>query len=211
MRGGTVSAENPVWERFARAMVPMMAIPAEKIAPTVELPTDRPVRVLDIAAGHGLFGIAVAKRYPNAEIVALDWPAVLEVARENADRAGVGDRVSLSPGSAFDVDFGTGYDLVRLTKFLHHFDAETCEALLRKIRASLGDGDQVATFEFVPNDDRVSPPVAAAFSFTMLNTTPSGDAYTFAELERMLANAGFSSSQCHEVIPGANAVIVSRV
>ena len=41
-------------------------------------------KVLDIAAGHGIFGIEIAKQFPEANIVAVDWPNVLEVAKEQA-------------------------------------------------------------------------------------------------------------------------------
>src|SRR5437667_349702 len=81
-----------------------------------------PWKVLDIAAGHGLFGIAVARQNPNSQIVALDWSNVLAVAQENARAAGLGDRYHTLPGSAFEVDYGGDYDLVLLTNFLHHFD-----------------------------------------------------------------------------------------
>jgi hypothetical protein len=64
------------------------------------------------------------------------------------------------------------------------------------------------TLEFVPNPDRISPPVAAAFSLIMLGSTPSGDAYTFSELESMFRNAGFSGSLAH-AMPGPETVIVS--
>ena len=84
------------------------------------------MRVLDIAAGHGLFGIEIAKANPKAEIVALDWENVLTVAKENAAAAGVSDRYQTIVGSAFDVD--RNYDLGLLTNFLHHFDTPTCEA-----------------------------------------------------------------------------------
>ena len=143
------------------------------------------MRVLDIAAGHGLFGIEVARQNPNAHIVALDWPMVLEVATENAAKAGVSSRYELLPGSAFDVDYGGPYDVVLLTNFLHHFDAGTNTGLLRKIYDACAPGAVVATLEFVPNDDRVSPPPAAAFSLVMLASTATGDAYTFRELEEM--------------------------
>ncbi len=141
------------------------------------------------------------KNNPHVEITALDWKAVLEVAKENAQKAGVADRYSTIEGSAFDVDFGSGYDLVLLTNFLHHFDAPTNETLLRKVHAALADGGRAVTLEFVPNDDRVTPPDAAGFSMMMLTSTPSGDAYTFSELERMAANAGFSRSTIHPLPP----------
>jgi hypothetical protein len=69
---------------------------------------------------------------------------------------------------------------VLLTNFLHHFDMATCEALLRKVRAALADGGRALTLEFVPNEDRISPPEAAGFSMMMLAGTRSGDAYTFS-------------------------------
>jgi hypothetical protein len=108
-----------------------------------------------------------------------------------------------------DVDYGAGYELVLLTNFLHLFDPETCETLLRKVHASLAAGGLVATLEFVPNDDRVTPPQAATFSMQMLGGTPSGDAYTFAELERMFQNAGFARSEMHELPPTIERVIIS--
>src|SRR6185312_1568283 len=120
--------------------------------------------VLDIAAGHGLFGIAVATQNPAARITAVDWAPVLRVAAANAVRAGVQDRFTERPGSAFDVDFGGPYDAVLLTNFLHHFDPPTCVGLLKKVHAALRPGGRAATLEFVPNEDRVSPPIPASFS-----------------------------------------------
>jgi ubiquinone/menaquinone biosynthesis C-methylase UbiE len=150
-----------------------------------------PVRVLDIAAGHGLFGIGVATQNPDAQIVAVDWAPVLEVASANARKAGVANRYETLAGSAFDVDYGGPYDVVLLTNFLHHFDPPTCVALLTKVRRALTPRGRAAALEFVPNDDRVSPPMVAAFAMTMLGTTASGDAYTFREYEGMYREAGF--------------------
>ena len=207
---GTVGHDNPVWVTFARAMAPMMMMPAQLMADLVDPQADRKLKILDIAAGHGLYGLAFATKNPRAEITALDWPGVLAVAKENAAKAGVSDRYKTIEGSAFDVDFGTGYDLVLLTNFLHHFDQPTNETLLRKVRASLADGGRAVTLEFVPNDDRVTPPESATFAMIMLASTPSGDAYTFAELERMAANAGFSKSTVHPLPPTAQTAVISQ-
>jgi 2-polyprenyl-3-methyl-5-hydroxy-6-metoxy-1,4-benzoquinol methylase len=183
--------DDPVWVLFARHMMSMMGMPSENLA--AALTKEAPVhKVLDIAAGHGLFGIAVARHNPGAQIYAADWPKVLEVASENAQQAGVADRHHLIPGSAFDTTFGEGYDVVLVTNFLHHFDRETCISFLRKVYASLAPGGRAAILEMVPNPDRVTPPTPAAFSLIMLASTPSGDAYTYAELASMAQAAGFS-------------------
>lgn len=206
--GGTVAPENPIWVNFARGMAPMMALPAQLMAQLIDPAGDEKLKVLDIAAGHGLFGLAFAKN-PQANIVGLDWPNVLEVAKENAKRAGVADRYSTLEGSAFDVDYGTGYDIILLTNFLHHFDPATNEVLLRKVNAALADKGRVVTLEFVPNEDRISPD-AASFAMMMLGSTPSGDAYTFSELERMFMNAGFPRNEMHQLPPSIQQVVISR-
>ncbi len=207
---GTIGPENPVWVKFARAMGAMMALPAQLMAKLIDPSADRRLKILDLAAGHGLFGIAFATNNPQADITAVDWPAVLEVAKENAHKMGVADRYHTKEGSAFDVEFGSGYDLVLLTNFLHHFDPPTCETLLRKVHSALADGGRAVTLEFIPNEDRVTPPDAAGFSMMMLTSTPSGDAYTFSELEKMFANVGFSRSTLHPLPPTIQQVVVSE-
>ncbi len=186
---GSVEPENPIWVEFANSMAPMMAPLAAPLGAVALEGLTGPLQVLDIAAGHGLFGIEVAKQHPEAHIVATDWAAVLDVAKANAAKAGVADRYQALPGSAFDVDFGGPYDIVLITNFLHHFDVPACIGLLKKVRAALKPGGRAATLEFVPNEDRVTPPMAAAFSMTMLMSTVSGDAYTFRELESMYREA----------------------
>jgi SAM-dependent methyltransferase len=207
--GGTVSYDNPIWVTFARGMAPLMSLPSQLLAKLVDPAADRKLKVLDIAAGHGLFGIAFAKNNPQVEVVALDWPNVLQVAKQNAREAGVADRYSIIEGSAFDVDYGKDYDVILLTNFLHHFDPPTCEKLLRKVHAALADGGRAVTLEFVPNEDRISPPDAAAFSVMMLGSTPSGDAYTFSDLDAMANNAGFKRSEVYPLPPSIQQAVIS--
>jgi ubiquinone/menaquinone biosynthesis C-methylase UbiE len=206
---GTLAPDDPIWVEFARSMAPMIAKQAQLVAPLVTTPGD-PVTVLDVAAGHGLFGLFVAKHNPAARVTAVDWPNVLEVARQNAQAFGVADRYKTIPGSAFEVDFGSAYGLVLLPNFLHHFDPLTNTRLLQKVRRSMNSGGLVATIDFVPNEDRVSPPAAAAFSLTMLGSTPKGDAYSFAELDQMFRAAGFGASQMQSLEPTPQRLILTR-
>ncbi|MEN6603459.1 MAG: class I SAM-dependent methyltransferase [Bryobacteraceae bacterium] len=191
-------------------MAPMMAPLAGPLGSIALDGRSGPMSVLDIAAGHGLFGIEVARQNPEAQITAVDWAPVLEVARENARKAGIDGRYHRLPGSAFEVEFGGPHDIVLLTNFLHHFDPPTCIGLLRKVRAALKPGGRAATLEFVPNEDRVSPPMAAAFSLTMLVSTVAGDAYTFRELERMYREAGFGNVTAHPVPTGPHTIVLGH-
>jgi SAM-dependent methyltransferase len=189
---GVIAPEHPVWVMFAHAMAPLMALPTELLADWLAVEQDAQLRVLDIAAGHGLYGLAIAKRNPHAEIIAVDWANVLEVALENARTAGV------------------GYDVVLLVNFLHHFEPAMVEAVLQKVYQALRDRGRVAILEFIPNEDRISPRVPAAFSMMMLATTPHGDAYTFSEYERVLRDVGFASSELHDLQPTYFRVVLAR-
>lgn len=207
---GSVEPENPVWVLFAQSMAPMMFSLAGPLAKVVLDGRRGPMKVLDIAAGHGLFGIEIAKQNPQARVTGLDWAPVLQVALENARKAGVQDRYDMLPGSAFDVAFGGPYDAVLLTNFLHHFDVDTCIGLLKKVRSSLQGGGCAATLEFVPNEDRVSPPMPASFSMTMLATTVSGDAYTFRELADMYGKAGFQDVTSQPIPMSAHTIVTGK-
>ena len=207
-----LSPDHEVWVRFARGMAGLSMMPAELLAQRVlaaaSSPT-APMRVLDVAAGHGLYGIAVARHNPNATIVASDWSNVLTVAQDFARRAGVQDRYEALPGSAFDVDWGSDFDVVLLTNFLHHFSPAENQTLLRKVHSALKPGGRAFALEFIPNDDRITPPVSASFALIMLAATPAGDAYTFAEYQPLFRTAGFTKTECANVEPSMQQVIVA--
>jgi len=216
-KGGTTVAQgdntkpnDDFWVTFARSMAPLTTVSAGFIAELSGAKEGKVCKVLDIAAGHGMFGISIAKLNPNAQVTAVDWAPVLAVAKENAAAAGVADRVSFRPGSAFEADLGEGYDVVLLTNIFHHFDIPTCEKLMRRVHAALRPGGKAITLEFVPNEDRVTPPMSAAFSLIMLANTDAGDAYTLAEYEKMFCNAGFVKTTLHPVPDMPQQVLLSE-
>jgi SAM-dependent methyltransferase len=213
IRGNRSALEQPLagdeaqeWVMFARTMQPMMAAAAEFIAGVI-LRGGTPEKVLDVAASHGLFGIAVAKLAPQCEIVALDFPSVLDVTAQNARAAGVS--LTLLPGSAFTVDLGAGYDVIIVTNLFHHFSVEDNIALMKRFRAALRPGGRMLTLEFVPNEDRISPPVPASFSLMMLANTQAGDAFTMAEYGQMLDAAGFGAREIMDVPRSPQQLVVA--
>jgi len=209
-QGDNTKPNDELWVTFARTMAPLTTVSAGFIADLARAKEGKPCKVLDIAAGHGMFGIAIAKQNPNAHITAADWAPVLAVAKENAAAAGVADRVAFRPGSAFEADLGEGYDIVLLTNIFHHFDMPTCEKLMRRVHATLKPGGKAITLEFVPNEDGVTPPTAAAFSLFMLAGTDAGDAYTFSQYEKMFANAGFMKTTQHSIPDSPQQLLLSE-
>ena len=87
VQGDNSKPQDEVWVAFARSMAPLTVPAANFIAELIGASEGKACNVLDIAAGHGNYGITIARKNPNAQIVAVDWPSVLAVAQENAQSA----------------------------------------------------------------------------------------------------------------------------
>jgi hypothetical protein len=198
--------DHPIWAEFARSMGPLSYVVSCETAKLFD--PDLAIKVLDVGACHGLFGIAVAQRNAKASIVACDWPSVLEVAQENARRAGVSERYTALPGDALKVDFGTGFDAVLIPNLLHMWDRSTNECFLHKVFGALTKNGRAIIVELAPNDDRTSPPIPALFALNMLANTNAGDAYTASEHLAMLRSAGFQDCDTQSLPPTAHTAII---
>lgn len=204
-----IAADTDVWVKFARAMAPSMALLAKLVRARIN-PKDLPVpRVLELAAGHGMFGIEFARGATGCEVTALDWPDVLEVARENAEQAGVLERYSLLPGDVLETEFGDGFGLVMLPNILHLFDHAECVDLLKRVHAALVPGGTVAIIDFVLNENRTSPDASVFFALMMLATTTGGTAYTASEFTGMLIEAGFNDIESQQLFPADHSLITA--
>jgi ubiquinone/menaquinone biosynthesis C-methylase UbiE len=199
--------DHPVWPEFARSMAPLSHVVAQETAKLFN--ADSEMSVLDVAASHGMFGIAVAQRNPRASIVASDWRSVLAIAQENAKRAGVSDRYKLLPGDALEVDFGTGFDAIMVPNLLHMWDRATIERFLKKVHDALAPKGRAIIVELAPNDDRTSPSVPALFALNMLANTSAGDAYTVSDYAVMLDHAGFSNCEVRPLAPTAHTAFIA--
>jgi cyclopropane fatty-acyl-phospholipid synthase-like methyltransferase len=165
---------------------------------------------LDIACGHGHYGIALAKQNPRAEIFAQDWPQVLDVAVENARDAGVSARYHTIPGDVFSAVLGEGhYDLALITNFLPDFGPAECEELLARVRLTLKEDGRAVALQWIPDDDRLAPPGAPSLALSLLASTPQGDVYTYRELEQMFRRAGFSRTEMRELGPSLQHVVIA--
>jgi hypothetical protein len=122
----------------------------------------------------------------------------------------VASRYETRPGSAFEADLGDAYGLVLLTNIPPHCDKPTCVQLMQRVHQALKPTGKASTLEFVPDDDRISPPTAAGFSLLMLAGTDAGDAYTFSEYDKMFQSTGFGRTTFHAIPEMPQQVLVSE-
>jgi ubiquinone/menaquinone biosynthesis C-methylase UbiE len=151
------------------------------------------IRLLDVAAGSGVWGIAPAQQDPYVQVVAFDLPETLEITRRNADRMGVIDRFAFRPGNVRDGALGEQeFDAVILGHICHSEGAGHTQRLLASTARALNPGGTVVIADMVPDDDRSGPTYPLLFALNMLVHTSEGDTFTLAEYEVWLRDAGFT-------------------
>jgi ubiquinone/menaquinone biosynthesis C-methylase UbiE len=169
----------------------MSAGAAMAFADSVADRLSKPNRVLDIAAGSGVWGIMLAKKSPSVSVTAVDWSPVIPVTKRVATRHGVGDRFNYVEGDLNEVAFGSGFNIATLGHILHSEGPVKSQKLLKKVHAALAPGGTIAVAEFIPNDDRQGPPMPLIFAVNMLVNTTDGDTFTMKEISGWLTAAGF--------------------
>jgi len=180
------------FEKFVSDIFPMSYLAAQELAAHLRLDLmDGPVSVLDLAAGSGVWGIALAQSAPEVRVRAVDWPGVLPVTRKTAARFGLADRFAFSEGDLREADFGSGHNIATLGHILHSEGEERSRALLKKTFNALAPGGTIAIAEFLVNPDRTGPPVGLIFAVNMLVNTDTGNTWSFEEIADWLSDAGF--------------------
>jgi SAM-dependent methyltransferase len=153
------------------------------------------VRVLDIATGSGVWGIALAQQSEHVQVSAVDWPVVLEVTRQMTARFGLTSRFDFLAGDLLEVEFPERCDVATLGHILHSEGETRSRALLKKVNDALKPGGTIAIAEFTPNSDRTGPPQSLIFAVNMLVNTDVGDTYPFEQVAGWLEEAGFVNAR----------------
>jgi len=188
------------FREFVEDLFSMGYTSAQTLADTLKVAEAKsPVNVLDIAAGSGVWSIALAEKSPQVRVTVVDWPAVIPVCQKVTTRRGVGDRYRYIPGDLLQVDYGSGYNIATLGHILHSEGEKRSRTLLRKVFAALAPGGTIVIAEMVPNEERTGPPQPLIFALNMLLHTDEGDTFTFGEMSGWLREAGFVNPRQVEV------------
>src|SRR5215470_11940636 len=127
VRGGrpavAVNQETEGTEFFSQlveTIIPMSYPGAQKLADHLKVANSKEqVRVIDLAAGSGIWGIAVAQKSPRVRVTAVDWAGMIPTTKRITGKFGVRDRFDFIEGDLTEANFGSGYDIATLGHILH--------------------------------------------------------------------------------------------
>ena len=183
----------PVWHQLVDSLFALGFRAAQQVGRELEARhPGKALRLLDVAAGSGVWGIGAATTNPRLRATFQDLPETLTHATRWVERMGLGDRADYLPGDLRETDFGTArFDAAILGHICHSEGAEASRRLFAKVARALTPGGTIVVVEFVPNPDRNGPSLPLLFALNMLVNTTEGDTFTFPEYAAWLAAAGF--------------------
>jgi ubiquinone/menaquinone biosynthesis C-methylase UbiE len=180
------------FEQLVVDIFPMSYPAAQALAQHLKVESStKPVKVLDIASGSGVWGIALAQKSKHVQVSAVDWPGVIPVTKRITQKHGVGGQFNFIEGDINEVNLGSGYNIATLGHILHSEGEARSKALLKRVFDALAPGGVISIAEFLANDDRSGPPTAMIFAINMLVNTDQGDTFTFPEISKWLEAVGF--------------------
>jgi len=173
-------------------IIPMSYPAAQKLGDHLKIAkTKDEIRVLDLAAGSGIWGIALAQKSPRVTVRAVDWAGMIPTTKQITEKYGVGDRFNFVEGDLLEADFGNDYDIAILGHILHSEGEDRSRNLLKKTFRALKSGGVIAIAEWLVNDQRTEPLHGLMFAVQMLVNTEKGDTFSFNEIKNWLEDAGF--------------------
>jgi ubiquinone/menaquinone biosynthesis C-methylase UbiE len=196
------------FQQFVNDIFPMSYPAAQNLSRHLNLAAAGDVRVLDLAAGSGVWGIALAQASERVRVTAVDWPDVIPVTRKTIERFGFSSRFSFIEGDLLKADFGGNYTVATLGHILHSEGEARSRKLLTKTFGALASGGTIVIAEFLVNPDRRGPVNGLFFAVNMLVNTDEGDTYSFEEIGKWLADAGFTNARTIDS-PGPSPLILA--
>jgi len=197
------------FSQLVETIIPMSYAAARQLAEHLNVAKAKDgLRVIDLAAGSGIWGIALAQKSPGMRVTAVDWAGMIPTTKRITGKFGVRDRFDFVEADLLEANFGNGYDIATLGHILHSEGEKRSQQLLKKVFRALKSGGAIAIAEWLVNDDRTKPLPSLMFSVQMLVNTEKGDTFSFNEIKKWLEDAGFKKVRKLDA-PGPSPLILA--
>jgi len=196
------------FKELVPSLFPINYAPAQALARALVFPAGQTPRILDLAAGSGVWGIAAAQQHPQARVTGVDLDPVIPITRSMAARFGLESRFDFITGDVLKADLGSGYSVAIIGHLLHGLGVKDSQHLIRRTAAALVPGGTIAIAEYLVNQERSGPPFSLVFALNMLLHSAEGDTFSFEEISGWLNEAGFEKARLLEA-PGPSPLVLA--
>ncbi len=147
-------------------------------------------RFLDVGAGSGIYGSAMAAAYPQLTGYALEQPPVDAITKSEIERNGLSSRIQTVTADMFRDPWPDDIDTLLLSNVLHDWDFPEVELLLNKAHQTLPQNGLLIIHEAFIYNDKSGPLPSAEYSALLMSIT-QGKCYTPKEYGDILEKLGF--------------------
>ena len=190
---GAGAAQDPeTAARYSMLMAETQTLVADETLQSVNFSGHS--HVLDVGGGTGAFLCAALKTNPELQGTLFDLPHVVPPARQAFEKAGLGHRVTIHPGSFRDDPLPTGADVISLVRVLYDHADVTVKALLANVHRALPPGGVVIISEPMAGSKQPTRAGDAYFAiYTMAMET--GRTRSPDQIIQLLEQTGFRSAR----------------
>ncbi len=196
VRSGEVSRlhedEQPAdfWRSYMRGLGTMARVVTPEVVRKLKLPAP-PERCLDVGGGHGLFSVALCRKYPELQAEVLDLPGAALHGREIVAEEGMAERVGYREGDFRETDWGQGYDLLLLFNVIHNATVQESQRMFAQAFAALKPGGTLAVLDAEHRDKGGDLDTVAGFNELFFFLVSAARAYPEATIRGWMEEAGF--------------------
>ncbi len=173
--------------------------PARQMAKALDLSDAK--SMLDVGGGTGAYSITFCKNAPQLSSTVLDFPNVAKLGRDYVEKAGLSDQVSYVQGNALEAEWPKGQDIVLMSYLFSGVPGDTHKRLIKQAFDVLNRGGTLLIHDFVVNEDRTGPKLAALWQLQHTAFTPEARSLDDGWLSEALSEAGFEDVSVGTMIP----------
>jgi predicted O-methyltransferase YrrM len=182
--------------------------PGRTLARLVDLSTAE--TLLDVGGGTGAMSIRLLEAYPKLVSTIIDFPNVAEIGWQFIAKAGMVDRIRYIPSNALIAEWPKEQGAILMSYLFSGIPGPEVPRLVEYAFDCLAAGGSFMVHDFMVEDDRTGPPMAALWQLQHMAFTPDARSVTPGWLRTRLQEVGFVDIQEDEMIPGLTRLIHAR-